>query len=60
MKTKKLTKKTEAALLRKFGTLKEVSYQLGITRQRYHQIRKRGEKLNRRLLIIIDSLLKED
>ena len=58
MQTQKITKKVEAALLQKYKTHTEVANQLGITYSRYCQLRKRGEKLTRRLKIIVEMLLK--
>jgi transcription initiation factor TFIIIB Brf1 subunit/transcription initiation factor TFIIB len=59
MQTNKITKKVEAALLRKYKTHTEVANQLGITYQRYCQLRNRREKLTRRLKIIVGLLLEE-
>ena len=59
MQTHKITKKVEAALLRKYRTHTEVAKQLGITYTRYCQLRKTRENLSGRLKIIVGLLLSE-
>jgi hypothetical protein len=57
MKPKKLTDAVVKRLLKKYGTHTAIADQIGITYRRYCQIRQRGEKLSRRLSIIIEMRL---
>jgi len=57
MKHKNLTEPIVNRLLKKYKTHTAIAEQLGITYRRYCQIRQRGEKLSRRLSIIIEMRL---